>query len=90
MCQLCSKYGGAATTHNTKECRRYDKDGNQLSTFGRGALKKAKPKSDEKETKSSYAQLAKAILKAIKTSLKKNKKRKHYSRSDSSDSSSSE
>lgn len=90
MCQLCSKYGGAATTHNTKECRRYDKDGNQLSTFGRGALKKAKPKSDEKETKSSYAQLAKAISKAVKSSLKKNKKRKHYSRSDSSESSSSE
>lgn len=90
MCQLCSKYGGASTTHNTKECRRYDKDGNQLASFGRGALKKAKPKSDEKEPKSSYAQLAKAISKAVKTSLKKNKKRKHYSRSDSSDSSSSE
>ncbi len=88
MCQLCQKHGGAATTHNTKECRRYDKDGNQLASFGRGALKKGKQKLEEtKDTKSSFAQLAKAITKAVKSSLKKSgKKRKHHSESDSSDS----
>ena len=91
MCQLCQQHGGAATTHNTKECRRYNKDGNLLASFGRGALKKSRHRIEEKKdtSKSSYAQLAKAITKAVKSSLKKSgKKRKHHS--DTSDSSDSE
>ena len=32
MCQLC-QYGGKPTTHNTKERRRYDQNGNQLALF---------------------------------------------------------
>ena len=75
MCQLCQKYGGASTTHNTKECRHYDKDGNQLASFAHGALKKNNHKSEEQESKSSYAQLAKAITKAVKSSLKKSNKK---------------
>ncbi len=26
-CNLCKKHGGAHTTHNTGECRKYEKDG---------------------------------------------------------------
>ena len=32
-CERCQKYGGAAHTHNTNECRKYDKGGNQLPGF---------------------------------------------------------
>lgn len=53
-------------------------------------LRKAGRIEEKKDTsKSSYAQLAKAITKAVKSSLKKSgKKRKHHS--DTSDSSDSE
>lgn len=74
MCQLCQKYGGASTTHNTNECRRYDKDGNQLASFARGKLKKNGLKSDV--SNSSYAQIAKAVTKALKASLKRPKKKR--------------
>ncbi len=30
-CDLCKKHGGAYTTHNTHECRRFEKDGKEKS-----------------------------------------------------------
>ena len=33
-CSLCKKHGGAHTTHNTKECRRYNKDGSHKKAGG--------------------------------------------------------
>jgi hypothetical protein len=41
-CDLCKKHGGAYTTHNTRECRRFEKDGrrNLISTpLGRAVRK---------------------------------------------------
>ncbi len=32
-CNLCKKYGGGHTTHNTKDCHRYKKDGKEKSEF---------------------------------------------------------
>ncbi len=32
-CNLCKKHGGAFTTHNTRECRRFEKDGKEKSDF---------------------------------------------------------
>ncbi len=32
-CELCKKHGGAHTTHNTHDCRRYKKDGTENSSF---------------------------------------------------------
>ncbi len=32
-CNLCKKHGGAYTTHNTCECRRFEKDGKETSNF---------------------------------------------------------
>eukprot|EP00804_Cyclotella_cryptica_P019135 CCRYP_020878-RA/>CCRYP_020878-RA protein AED:0.08 eAED:0.80 QI:0/0/0/1/1/1/3/0/430 len=42
-CELCKKHGGAHTTHNTAECRRYNKDG----TPTRGTFRQAAQKSRE-------------------------------------------
>jgi hypothetical protein len=32
-CKLCKNYGGTHITHNTRECRRYKKDGTEKSSF---------------------------------------------------------
>jgi hypothetical protein len=32
-CDLCKKHGGAYTMHNTRDCRRFEKDGNKKSDF---------------------------------------------------------
>jgi hypothetical protein len=32
-CNLCKKHGGAYTTHNTCDCRRFEKDGEEKSNF---------------------------------------------------------
>eukprot|EP00804_Cyclotella_cryptica_P028657 CCRYP_008179-RA/>CCRYP_008179-RA protein AED:0.33 eAED:0.34 QI:0/-1/0/1/-1/1/1/0/171 len=42
-CELCKKHGGGHTTHNTAECRRYNKDGTPTrGTFGQAARKSRK------------------------------------------------
>jgi hypothetical protein len=38
-CKLCKKYGGVHTTHTTKDCHRYKKDGTVKANFR--AAKKA-------------------------------------------------
>jgi hypothetical protein len=32
-CNLCKKYGGAHTMHNTRDCHRFEKDGKEKSSF---------------------------------------------------------
>jgi hypothetical protein len=32
-CDLCKKHGGAYTTHNTRDCCRFEKDGKEKSNF---------------------------------------------------------
>ena len=58
-CTLCQKHGGAAGTHNTNECTKYEKDGTKKSTWGTG---KSPGKSSSKTDGKSFAQLAKARL----------------------------
>ena len=55
-----------------------------------GALKKDKQKNEEEDTRSSFMQFAKAITKAVKSSLKKSSKKQKQNHSDSSDISDSE
>jgi hypothetical protein len=80
-CDLCKKHGGAYTTHNTRECRRFEKDGKEKSNFH--AAKKGGKKGNS--IKSNFAQLTEKIeklKKALKKSGKKGKKRR-YEDSDS-------
>ncbi len=75
-CDLCKKHGGAYTTHNTRECHRFEKDGKEKSGFH--AAKKGGKKSSP--INHDFAQLTKKIEKlekALKKSGKKGKKR-HY------------
>jgi hypothetical protein len=75
-CELCKKHGGAHTTHNTGECRRYEKDRSAKTSFR--AAKKGRKRSYP--ANQNFAQLTKKIEKlekAFKKSGKKGKKRRY-------------
>ncbi len=80
-CKLCKKYGGAHTTHATKDCRKYKKDGTLKADFR--AAKKAGKKPNP--TKQSFAQLSKKLDHLEKTIKKASHKSKKCHR-DNSDS----
>jgi hypothetical protein len=65
-CELCKKHGGVHTTHATKDCRKYEKDGTLKANFC--AAKKADKKSNPE--RQSFAQLSKKLDHLEKT-LKK-------------------
>jgi hypothetical protein len=80
-CNLSKKHGGAHTTHNTGECRKYKKDGTEKSSFC--AAKKGGKRCYL--VNQNFAQLTekiKKLEKALKKSGKKGKKRR-YEDSDS-------
>jgi hypothetical protein len=80
-CNLCKKHGGTHTTHNTGECRKYEKDGTEKSSF-RAAKKGGKRSYPSNQN---FAQLTKKIKKLEKASKKSGKKGKkcRYEDSDS-------
>jgi hypothetical protein len=79
-CDLCKKHGGAYTTHNTRDCCRFEKDRTVKANFR--ATKKGR-----KKPSSSFAQLSKKLdkLKKVlaKQDTKKRKRRRSNSDSDS-------
>ncbi len=80
-CDLCKKHGVPYTTHNTRDCRRLEKDGKEKSDFR--AAKKGRKKGNP--INHNFAQLTKKIKKlqkGMKKSGKKGKKR-HYKDSNS-------
>ena len=85
-CDFCKKHGGAHTTHNTSECRRYKKDG----TPTRGTItRQGKGSGNNQNSKKSYAQVVarmEKLEKSLKKVNKKCKKRCHHKESDSSNS----
>ncbi len=80
-CNLCKKHGGAYTMHNTRECRRFEKDRKEKSDFRTAKKGGKKPY----PVKHNFAQLTEKIAKlkkVLKKSSKKGKKRA-YEDSDS-------
>ncbi len=80
-CNLCNRHGGAYTTHNTKDCCRYEKDEKEKSNFH--AAKKGGKKTNPK--KQNVVQLSKKLDKLEKALKKLSKKPKkgHYKDSNS-------
>jgi hypothetical protein len=78
-CDLCKKHRDVHTTHNTKDCRRYKKDGIEKSDFC--AAKKGRKKSNP--TKHSIVQLSKKMDRLKKVIKKQDVKRKKHCHSDS-------
>ncbi len=80
---LCKKHGGTYTMHNTRDCRRIEKDGKEKSDFH--ATKKDGKKNPMNHN---FAQLTKKIKKfekALKKSGKKGKKRRYEDRDSDSE-----
>eukprot|EP00804_Cyclotella_cryptica_P008271 CCRYP_020401-RA/>CCRYP_020401-RA protein AED:0.42 eAED:1.00 QI:0/0/0/1/1/1/2/0/278 len=81
-CVLCKKHGGPHKSHNTRDCRRYNKDGTPIKKNG-GA---GKPSSKERKPEgANFAQIVRAELKKAlrKKSSKRRKRRANDSESDS-------
>jgi hypothetical protein len=80
-CDLCKKHGGTYTTHNTRDCRRFKKDGKEKSNFR--AVKKGRKKGNP--LNQDFTQLTKKIKKLEKTLKKSGKKgqKRRYEDSDS-------
>ena len=87
-CELCEKHGGAKNTHNTVDCKRYEKDGTQKKAF---QPKKGTPNktADRKSYKTLKRELkeTKSALKNVKKTSHKSKKRNRDDSSDESNSS---
>ncbi len=69
-CNLCKKHGGAHITHNTHDCRRFEKDKKEKSSFC--AAKKGRYKSNP--VNQNFAQLTNKIEKLDKELKKSSKK----------------
>ncbi len=78
-CDLCKKHGGTYTTHNTCDCRCFEKDGTEKVDFC--AAKKGGKKPNP--TKQSFAQLSKKLDKFKKVLKNKDTKKQKRLRSDS-------
>ena len=78
-CDLCKKHGGAYTTHNTRDCRRFEKDGTEKSDFR--AAKKGGKKPNPIEQ--SFAQLSEKLDKLEKVLKKQDTKKRKRRRSNS-------
>ncbi len=78
-CELCKKYGGAHTTHTTKDCCKYEKFG--MAKADSHAAKKAGKKSNP--AKQPFTQLSKKLDKLEKTLKKASHKSKKCHRDDS-------
>ena len=86
-CNLCQKHGGAASTHNTSECTKYEKDGTLKSEWGKKGPFKTTPKT-KTVGGNAFAQLAERMAKlekSVKKSTKASsrKKKRHYDSSSS-------
>jgi hypothetical protein len=65
FCQHCKAKNGPHLTHNTKECRRYDGNGNPVSSF------QGKPANAKKPTKKGGNQQMAYLMATVKSLVKK-------------------
>ncbi len=79
-CNLCKKHGGVYTTHNIKDCCRYETDRKKKSDFN--AAKKGSKKLNS--ARQSFTQLSKKLDKLKRAFKKLSKKSKKFQYKDSS------
>ena len=71
-CELCEKHGGAKNTHNTVDCKRYEKDGTQKKAF---QSRKGTPgKTTDRKSYKTLSRELKETQSALKKSEKHNRK----------------
>ena len=87
-CALCEKHGGKHTTHNTGDCRKYEKDGALKSGFNKTAGKTAsKFVKKERHSYQAVSERLDDIDYKLKKIVKKDRKTKKQECSESSDNS---
>jgi hypothetical protein len=79
LCNLCKKHGGMHTTHNRKDCCKYEKDGMEKSDFCTTKKGRKKPNL----ARYYFAQLSKKLEKIDKAIKKQGTKEKKCQRDDS-------
>jgi hypothetical protein len=89
FCQHCKAKGGPHLIHNIKECRRYDGNGNSVSSFQTKPANAKKPAKKGGDQQMAYlmATIESLVKKGLKKAMKgKKRKRNHAYDSSSSDS----
>ena len=81
FCQHCKNNGGPYTSHNTKECCKYNKDGKAVAAAGKKPYEKKPYKKDGGGNDKQLAYLTDAIESLVKKGLKKAVKKHHKKRS---------
>ena len=88
FCQHCKNNGGPYTSHNTKECRKYDKDGKAVAAAGKKPYEKKPYKKDGGGNNKQMAYLSEAneslVRKGLKKAVKKHRKKRSCDDSSSS------
>ena len=77
FCQHCKNNGGPYTSHNTKECCKYDKDGKAVAATGKKPYENKPYKKDGGGIDKQLAFLTDAIKSLVKKGLKKASEKKH-------------
>jgi hypothetical protein len=77
FCQHCKNNGGPYTSHNTKECSKYHKDGKAVAAAGKKPYEKKPNKKDGGGNDKQMAFLTDAIESLVRKGLKKAAKKKH-------------
>ncbi len=90
FCQHCKAKGRPHLTHNTKECRRYDRNGNPVSSFQGKPVNANKPAKKGGNQQMAYvtATIESLVKKGLKKAMKgeKRKRSRAYDSSNDSDS----
>ena len=85
LCNLCKKHGGAHTTHDTSECRKFTKDGTLKPGFKpKGGKAKSNDHIFAQVKKEGFTKVTKAFKKDLKKARKEKKRKQENSDSDSS------
>jgi hypothetical protein len=75
FCQHCKNNDGPYTSHNTKECCKYNKDGKAVAAAGKKPYEKKLYKKDEGGNNKQLAYLTDAIKSLVKKGLRKLQRR---------------
>jgi hypothetical protein len=90
FCQHCKAKGRPHLTHNTKECRRYDRNGNPMAAAGRkpGGAKPSYKSGGDKQMAYLTAAVESVMKKGLKKAMKSKKRKRNraYDSPSSSDS----
>jgi hypothetical protein len=80
-CELCKQHGGAHTTHNTGDCRKYEKNGTKKKGFKKRKKSGSKNQNFAQVMKYGFVEIKKDLIKDIKSASRKKKRREYDSNS---------